>query len=260
MNILKLDIILTNYRSLDKSWRRDNFTDPHSRLYFIRSGNGWISYNNKTVKLEAGKVYLVPSHLELSYGCTHLEKIFFHIIVRGFEKTDILSSFKDIYSLPFSEEDFHELLSLTESNDYIGVMKLKKFLYSTIIDFFDNYFADDLIVKNYSETVKKIMLYVQSNLSMSLTTAEIAKNLFLSKTTVATIFKKETGFTIGEYIDKLIFTKVSYLLVNDSISIREISQQFGFCDAHYLSRRFKEKYSISPLEFRKINQHKNYKE
>jgi len=253
LNVLKLDIILSNYCILDESWQRNNFIDPHSRLYFIRKGNGWIRYNGKTVKLEAGHVYLIPSHLELSYGCTHLEKIFFHIIVRGFEKTDILSAFKDIYSLPFSEEDFCKLLSLTDSDDYIGIMKLKQFLYATVINFFDNYFPDNLIIKNYSETVKKIIIYIQNNLSMSLTTEEIAKNLFLSKTTVATAFKKETGTTIGEYIDNLIFTKISYLLANDSISIREISQQFGFCDSHYLSRRFKKKFKVTPTEFRKMH-------
>ena len=160
LNVLKLDIILSNYCILDESWQRNNFIDPHSRLYFIRKGNGWIRYNGKTVKLEAGHVYLIPSHLELSYGCTHLEKIFFHIIVRGFEKTDILSAFKDIYSLPFSEEDFCKLLSLTDSDDYIGIMKLKQFLYATVINFFDNYFPDNLIIKNYSETVKKIIIYI----------------------------------------------------------------------------------------------------
>ena len=132
-------------------------------------------------------------------------------------------------------------------------MKLKQFLYATVINFFDNYFPDNLIIKNYSETVKKIIIYIQNNLSMSLTTEEIAKNLFLSKTTVATAFKKETGTTIGEYIDNLIFTKISYLLANDSISIREISQQFGFCDSHYLSRRFKKKFKVTPTEFRKMH-------
>lgn len=253
LNVLKLDIILSNYRILDESWQKDNIIDPHTRLYFIKKGNGWINYDGKTVNLEEGHVYLIPSHLEFSYGCTHLEKIFFHIIVRGFEKTDILSVFKDIYSLPFSEEDFQRLLTLSNANDYISTMKLKNLLYSTIINFLDNYPPGDLTIKNYSETVKKIIIYIQNNLSISLTTAEIAKHLFLSKTTVSTTFKKETGVTIGKYIDKLIFTKISYLLANDTMSIQEISRKFGFCDAHYLSRRFRAKYNQTPLEFRKAN-------
>ena len=256
--MFKLDIILSNYCILDESWHSDPFIDPHSRLYYVRGGEGWIRCNGKKIKLEGGHVYLIPSHTELSYGCTHLEKIFFHVIVRGFEKTDILSVFKDVYSLPFSEEEFCKLLSLTDSDDYIGIMKLKQFLYSTIIEFFDNYFPDKLIIKNYSETVKKIILYVQNHLSISLTTAEIAENLFISKSTVSTSFKKETGLTIGKYIDNLIFTKVSYLLANDRMSIREISQQFGFCDLHYLSRRFKKKFNITPTEFRKKHS-KKYK-
>jgi len=256
LNVFKLDITLSNYCILDSSWRSDSFIDPHSRLYYIRNGEGWIRCNGKTVKLEKGHVYLIPSHTELSYGCTHLEKIFFHVIVRGFEKTDILSAFKDIYSLPFSEEEFCKLLSLTDSDDYIGIMKLKQFLYSTIIDFFDNYFPDKLIIKSYSETVKKIILYIQKHLSISLTTAEISENLFVSKTTVATSFKRETGFTVGAYIDNLIFTRISYLLANSRTSIKEIGRQFGFCDSHYLSRRFKKKFNVTPTEFRKMHNKK----
>ena len=142
LNVLKLDIILSNYCILDESWQRDNFMDPHSRLYYIRKGSGWIHYNGKTVRLEGGRVYLIPSHIALSYGCTELEKVFFHVILRGFEKTDILSVFNDIYSLPFPEEDFQKLLALTDSSDYISITKLKHFLYSTIIDFFDEFFYE----------------------------------------------------------------------------------------------------------------------
>ena len=67
LNVFKLDITLSNYCILDSSWRSDSFIDPHSRLYYIRNGEGWIRCNGKTVKLEKGlkenfnKKVLIPT-------------------------------------------------------------------------------------------------------------------------------------------------------------------------------------------------------
>lgn len=251
INSLQIKLFLCNYRILDKNWQSDNVSDPVSRLYYIKSGNGWVKYGDKKVFLEGGKVYLIPSGMEISYGCTKLEKIFFHITVCGFEKTDILSVFSDIYSLPFSESDFDLLLKITNSEDFRDKLRLKQILYSTVMDFFDNFFEGSMPVPEYSDTVKKTILYIQKNLSMSLTCKDIANALFLSPTTIRTMFKKETGMTIGSYIDDLIFSGISNLLANEKISVSEISRKFGFCDAYYLSRRFKEKYKQTPTEYRR---------
>lgn len=252
-NSLKLEIQLNNYCVLDESWKQSSCRDPFSRLYFVRQGNGWVKYKNRKVPLEGGRVYLIPSYLDISYGCTELEKIFFHITVHGYEKTDLLSSFKDIYSLPFSEEDFSKLLSSMNSDNYIDMLNVKQILYVTVTDFFNNFYKGKIPVKNYSDTVKKTMNYIQKHLSISLTSSEIAQNLFLSQTKIRTAFKNETGMTIGDYIDDLIFSQISNLLINEKIPIAEISRRFGFCDAYYLSRRFKEKYNQTPSQFRKLN-------
>jgi len=41
------------------------------------------------------------------------------------------------------------------------------------------------------------------------------------------------------------------LLMTSNISIRDLGQKFGYADQLYFSRRFKDKFGMSPREYRK---------
>lgn len=253
LNMLNLNIEWASYRVLDSAWKCTSLAVPFSRLYFVRRGEGWIRHGSQTSLLRGGHVYLVPAHLEISYGCIALEKIYFHVSLLGFEKTDILSALHNVHELPFTEADFSELLKLLRSTDYLDLLKIKQFLFQTVISFLEQYCNSDLPVREYSENVKKTMLYIQKNLSVSLTSSKISKELFLSETKMRTDFKKETGKTIGEYKNDLIFSQVSILLTASKLSVAEISRKYGFCDPYHLSRRFKERFHQTPTEYRRAN-------
>jgi AraC-like DNA-binding protein len=44
--------------------------------------------------------------------------------------------------------------------------------------------------------------------------------------------------------------KAEEMLIKSNLSILEISEMFGFYDQFYFSRRFKERFGISPLKYR----------
>ena len=196
-------------------------------------------------------MYLIPAHLEVSYGCSELEKIYFHISLLGFEKTDILATLKDICVLPLPETDYCNLFQLMNTADYLSLLKIKETLLRAVISFLEHYATAPLPVRDYSENVKKTMRYIQSNLLISLTSSQIAKALFLSETKMRMDFKNETGKTIGEYKNDLIFSQIRSLLSTDNLSVGEISRRYGFCDPYHLSRRFKERFHQTPTEYRK---------
>ena len=251
LNLLKLNISTANHCILDASWKNDTHSVSFSRLYCVRSGEGWIRHGDKTIPLTGGAIYLIPAHLEVSYGCTRLEKIYFHISLLGFEKTDILATLKEVCVLPFPETDYCKLFSLLNTTDYLNLLKIKQILLQTVITFLDQCNAAPLPVRDYSDNVKKTMCYIQSNLRISLTSSQIAKALFLSETKMRMDFKKETGKTIGEYKNDLIFSQISSLLATESMSVGEISRRYGFCDPYHLSRRFKERFHQTPTEYRR---------
>ena len=103
----------------------------------------------------------------------------------------------------------------------------------------------------YSEGIKKAMDYIHRNTRINLSTELVSENLFISKSKLRKDFKKETGISIGKYIDDMVFFKAKRLLSKGYFSINDISQKLGFCDQFYFSRRFKERFGDPPSEYRK---------
>jgi len=94
------------------------------------------------------------------------------------------------------------------------------------------------------------MKYIQQNIRISLSVKEIATELMISPSTLRQRFKAEMNETIGNYIDKLVFSEAQKLLMDDWISIDEISRTLGFNDRFYFSKRFKALFGMTPVQYR----------
>ena len=249
---LEIEIDNGDYAVLDNSWKNEKVSDPFSRLYYIKSGSGNVIFRNEKIKLEPGKVYLIPAECEFAYSCeNYVEKIFFHIYINTLEKYDLLSNVKKICQIPFEMSEFDELKKCLETNDYIELIKLRSIIYDTIYKMSEKYKFGSVPIKQYSEAVKKAMKYIHRNTKINLNTELISEKLFISQSKLRKDFKKETGVSIGKYIDDMVFLKAKRLLNKGYLSINEISQKLGFCDQFYFSRRFKERYGEPPSAYRK---------
>jgi AraC-like DNA-binding protein len=56
--------------------------------------------------------------------------------------------------------------------------------------------------------------------------------------------------SVNEYICNTILAETELILSTRNISILELSHKFGFSDQFYFSRKFKEKFGVSPREYR----------
>lgn len=248
----EIEIDHGDYAMLDSSWKSEKVIDPFSRLYYVKDGSGYLIYRNERIELKPGQVYLIPAECEFDYSCDdYLEKIFFHIYINTLERYDLLSNVKKICIIPFELAEFEELKKCLETDDYLRLIKLKLIIYETIYKMSEKYNFRTVPIKQYSEGVKKAMEYIHRHTRISLSTEIVSEKLFISKSKLRKDFKKETGVSIGKYIDDMVFFKAKRLLNKGFLSINEISQKLGFCDQFYFSRRFKERYNQPPSEYRK---------
>jgi AraC-like DNA-binding protein len=88
-------------------------------------------------------------------------------------------------------------------------------------------------------------------LTIQLTGEQIAQAVYVSPSFLYKRFKAEMGISLGAYQDKLIFYRAIQLLAERQLSMKEISQQLGFCDQYYFSRRFKSQMGTTPSRYRK---------
>ena len=100
--------------------------------------------------------------------------------------------------------------------------------------------------------IGKIKDYIFNNLSHEITRDDIAKHVSITPDYLSKIFKKETGFTLGEYINKKRISVSCELLTQTDLSISAIAERTGFEVASYFSATFKQLKGMSPREYRKL--------
>lgn len=251
VNRLQLDIIYGAFVELDERWKREQVSDAYTRLYFVQSGEGYLRCDGQQIKLEPGYMYLIPAGCRFDYGCTHLGKLYFHLMLTAVEGIDLLSAIPCICKLPIPENELEEFTRWCNSNDYADLLQLKMCLYQRIGQCLQLPGMPIMPVRRHSAHIIRAIDYIRDNIRMNLQAKDIAQVLFVSESKLRKDFREETGMSLGKYIDNMIFLKAKQMLSDPALTIGQISQKLGFCDQFYFSRRFKENFRQTPSEYRK---------
>ena len=139
--------------------------------------------------------------------------------------------------------------TIHEKNIVYG-LAVRQLITNILLAFIEK-FNIQISAEDYSPCIYKALIYIKQNLSMQLSIQQIADSIFVSKSTLTKHFKKELNMSVNEYIYNTIMADAERLLMTSSLSIHDISQKFGYTDQLYFSRRFKEKFGMSPREYRK---------
>ena len=110
--------------------------------------------------------------------------------------------------------------------------------------------AFDLAKVKHSDVVFKTTSYIKRNCGEKLSLDSLAREVFLSKSYLSSIFKKETGTSLTAYITKVRVEKSKKLLLEDNASLAHISGQCGFKDQSYFTKVFKKETGVSPKRYR----------
>lgn len=256
LNIFNLDILVHRHVRVEEDWNYSNIVSSFSRLYYVKEGAAEIYCNGKEIPLVPGNVYFVPAGACASYHCakgSHMEKLFFHIALLSAENHDLLSDLpKEVFTLSFEQARCEQIFRLYSEPNYMTLLALRAILYETLVRFYIQFSFPVPEIKTYSPVTRNVMRFLQNHFSADLTIECIAEANFVSKSYLSKLFKKETGISIGKYIDDLaVFHAKKMLITEKERSIQQICTTLGFHDQAYFSRRFKEKCGLSPAQYRK---------
>ncbi len=93
---------------------------------------------------------------------------------------------------------------------------------------------------------------IQENFREALSLEQISSELGLSPTYFSSMFKKETGVTVTQYITNVRMEEAKRLLVKTNEPIGQIAEQVGYRDEKYFSRIFKSTVGLKAGEYRRI--------
>lgn len=104
-------------------------------------------------------------------------------------------------------------------------------------------------IKN--KTLQSVVSYINNNFQTDLSVQSIAKQFFVNISYLCQIFKKETGYTITEYINKLRIEQARSLIHSGELPLGEICERVGFTDYCYFNKVFRKIMGKSPLQYSK---------
>ena len=200
---------------------------------------------------------------------------------------DIIAADKESVNNLINEiiEKIYEGLNYSNINGAVATVKAKQRIYEKLIEKkswlvkfvsinykinlnYEHIRKDDLLFewhKDFEEIIniidkykilnKKLIVqignYVVDHIDDKLSLDSVAKAVYLNKSYVSHIFKRETGISFVEFLTNVKVDRARILLLENDKKVHEVANQVGFTDTEYFSKIFKNKTGLTPTQYRK---------
>ena len=247
-----------------------------NKIIIFLSGKVTYLIEGKAYYLRPWDILLVNNH-DLHKPIIDSSEVYERIIIwlnlkfiedHDYEHCNLLTCFnlvneKRINLIRLSEEAQSQLKSILWSlEDSINsknfgskllsnVLFLQLLIYINRIYIGDHYIKDTKALK-YDPQIDLLLKYINENLNKDLSIDNLAEKFYLSRYYLMHKFKKETGYTIHNYIiQKKILLSIERL--KEGIEINKVIEECGFADYSSFLRAFKKIFNKSPGEFMKYH-------
>ena len=245
---------------IDSSFKTNFHSHPNLEILLIIDGKGYIQTTNRRIYIkEKDCIIINPNckHCEISDNLTFyaiginklnifLKNNFIKKII--YYSIDDLSykNMKKFYQIIFSESSSHE-----EGYLFIIDNCLKSII--KLIERSDYLIFNTPLSNKESDLVSNVKSIIENNYHLEIKLDDIASRLSISKSTLCHQFKKEYGMSIMNFKINYQLEEAKNLLLITDMNISQISSLVGFNNTSYFTKYFKDKFKITPKEFRLIN-------
>lgn len=102
----------------------------------------------------------------------------------------------------------------------------------------------------YSKAVQMCIDYVETHLGDKIQAADLARYAGYSEYYITHKFREETGTSVNDYVKFAKIERAKVLLLEDRLSMQDISEEIGFNTRSYFSACFRQVTGVSPTEYR----------
>ena len=104
--------------------------------------------------------------------------------------------------------------------------------------------------RHYSPLVQRTIVSIDTDLTADLSLNTLAAANNVSASYFSTLFKRETGQTLTEYVNARRIEHAKMLLKKTYLQVQTVAQHCGIYDVHYFSKLFKKHTGKTPKEYR----------
>ncbi len=172
----------------------------------------------------------------------HHRKNSYHVLnVRSVDDAVYLYDSGDVNAMLFLADLEKSVRIMEEENDSGGIIREIPL-----------YGKDDF--ESGSEAAKFVQVMINRFFYRAYTARQYAAQVNISLTYLCRLFKKQTGWTIGNYIWKVRMEKAASYLSRTQIDIRDVASRVGYQHFPYFCKRFHDFYQMSPGAYRRRHQ------
>ncbi len=101
-----------------------------------------------------------------------------------------------------------------------------------------------------SDLIRKAKAYIQAHYNTEISLESICAHIAVSKNYFSSLFKKETGMNIWDYLTSVRLEQAKRLLTTTSLKNYEIASRIGYENPSYFTKMFKKSFGQLPQEYR----------
>lgn len=245
-------------------WTGNAHSHPFWEIIYIKQGSGTLTYGAEEVSVHKGSVLVLEPKVVHKFNHDNKEVVehlyigfsFISESAKLIPQKQFIPLVKEPFAAIFEDKLKHlaeavsEMGNEAELNSRYGEVIV---LVSTVVKelFWDKDEAQEDL-NRFQILANKAKEYIKANIAKNITIDEIASMFYLSSHYFGDIFKKETGMSLKEYHTLLRMKEAALLLNHKDANISDIAKELGFSSIHYFSRKFKQFYGKSPVEYRKL--------
>jgi len=254
----------------DNNWKMDE-PHMHDRIEILLSmtDGGSFLLVDKLHPIKKGMLVVMQEHAlhKSIVGSSEYERYVLHfprstLYDAAWQRNDLANTYNRNCVFQLDESEFFELAvnmkRCISVSDEFGDEILRNCALGTILVTVARHIRssdeDTVPVEMMSEAVSKAIDIIKSGISNELTLEKIAEKCYVTKYHLCRRFKKETGFTIGEYIVRLRILRAAELL-REGFSVQRAGEEAGFLNYSNFIRTFGRVMGVPPGKYKKQNRH-----
>lgn len=106
--------------------------------------------------------------------------------------------------------------------------------------------------RSYSPVIQKAVDFICLNLKDDLSLSTLADQLSIHKSYLSSLFKRETGTTLTDFVTDRRISHAIYLLNTTNEQVQEIASSCGIPDLSYFTKIFRRKKGMTPTQYREM--------
>jgi YesN/AraC family two-component response regulator len=142
-----------------------------------------------------------------------------------------------------SSDYSREIEALTNISEITRVVQKMLFGYCELVNKYS--------MQDYTPVIRDVINFIEYHIQEPLSLHYLAEHFNINPSYLSTLFKRETGETLTNFINNSRMRFVARLLRNPAIKIQDAAGKCGFLDINYFNRIFKRFYGKTPRDFRR---------